>query len=99
MATFWLETSVEGYFWWKPPVGRQLKSLEEYSPLWCHHLQTLISGFNYPVKQWPQLLTIVCSESPMVTSNHPVFLLSDSDSSYGDKRQLVCFPPWNPPTS
>ena len=33
MATFWLETSVEGYFWWKPPVGRQLKSLEEYSPL------------------------------------------------------------------
>ena len=33
MATFWLEKSVEGYFWWKLPVGRQFKSLEEYSPL------------------------------------------------------------------
>ena len=33
MATFWFETCVEGYFWWKLPVGRQFKSLEEYSPL------------------------------------------------------------------
>jgi hypothetical protein len=24
---------VEGYFWWKLPVGKQSKSLEEYSPL------------------------------------------------------------------
>jgi hypothetical protein len=33
MATFWFETCVEGYFWLKLPVGRQFKSLEEYSPL------------------------------------------------------------------
>jgi hypothetical protein len=33
MATVWFETCVEGYFGWKLPVGRQLKSLEEYSPL------------------------------------------------------------------
>ena len=33
MATFWFETCVEGYFWWKLLVGRQFKSLEEYSPL------------------------------------------------------------------
>jgi hypothetical protein len=34
MASFWLEKSAEGYFWWKLPVGRrQFKSLEEYSPL------------------------------------------------------------------
>ena len=30
MVTF---CGVEGYLWWKPTVGRQLKSLEEYSPL------------------------------------------------------------------
>jgi hypothetical protein len=33
MATFWFETCVEGNFCWKLPVGRQFKSLEEYSPL------------------------------------------------------------------
>ena len=33
MATFWLAKSVEGYFWWKLPIGKQFKSLEEYSPL------------------------------------------------------------------
>ena len=33
MATFWLERSVEGYFWWKLLIGKQFKILEEYSPL------------------------------------------------------------------
>ena len=39
MATFWFETCVEGYFWWKLPVGRQFKRLQEYSPLPSNHDQ------------------------------------------------------------
>ena len=33
MATVLSETNVEGYFWWKLLFGKQLTSLEEYSPL------------------------------------------------------------------
>ena len=50
MATFWFDTCAEGYFWLKLTVGRQFKSLEEYSPLLSAEAPKLnvFSILNFP---------------------------------------------------
>jgi hypothetical protein len=58
MATFWFETCVEGYFWWKLPVGRQFKSLKEYSPLLYGKVQPL--KFEVSSQYCVLLWTLAC---------------------------------------
>lgn len=49
MVTFWIETSVEGYFGWKPPCGKQYpQEYIDFSTFFNSYSSKTNSNFRSP---------------------------------------------------